>query len=389
MADPDKDKKPAPQGNNTENRDAAPASDMSPTKEGPIDFAALDLAYENAAVAQGGVMNRRAIGVREVLGNLNEADSPSLADELLKTLAIAALGAASGYVTTAITAKVVGEAAATLVAAVQSGLDDGLKDAATKVAGKLASVDGQSKATFFASQEEGLESLRESSLRRLNLEKKNAKDAVKAAAPGEQAKVMATKVQAAEGFDSAAGKSSETARQVQYETSLARWMNAMSQGKLGTASDELNGGTDLGKSVGMSPTDHYKQQGAEGVIYVAFGMHPAARPFRVNGERGTIKVAGMTSAARDRIKSTPIKNLGMPIVASGYIYDGFFDGISVSAGDNEVAFGKNESGTVWSKGHDDAMAGLRKAGNKDNANDAARVLIDEDIGNATLEHASV
>lgn len=389
MADPDKDKKPAPQGNTTENRESAPASDMSPTKEGPIDFAALDEAYENASIAQNEVMNRRAIGVREVLGNLNEADSPSLADELLKTLAIAALGFASGYVTAAITAKLVAPAAASLANAVQTALDDGLKDATTKVAGKLASVDGQSKATFFASQEEGLESLRSSALRKLTAEKKNAKDAVKAAGTADQAKVMAEKVKGAEGFDAASVKMADTGRQVQYEQSLAKWMNAMSQGKLGTAPDNLNGGTDLGKSVGMSPEDHYKRQGAEGVIYVAFGMHPAARPFRVNGERATIRVAGMTSAARDRIKNTPIKNLGMPIVASGYIYDGFFDGLSVSMGDNEVAFGKNESGTVWAKGHDDALAGLRKAGGKDSAVDAARVIIDEDIGLATLEHAAV
>ncbi len=385
MAGPDKDKKTAPQGENKEAKAAdADVSAASPA-QGPIDFAALDEAYENASIAQNEVMNRRAIGVREVLGNLNEADSPSLADELLKTLALAALGFASGYVTAAITGKMVAETATVLANAVQTAMDDGLKDAATKVAGKLASVDGESKATFFASQEEGLESLRTAALKRISAEKKAAKGAVTSASASEQANVMSQKIKGAQGFDAAATKSADAGRQIQYEQSLSKWMNALSQSKLGQA----DGGTKLSGAVDMSPKDHYARQGAEGVIYVAFGQHPASRPFAVSGHRATIRVAGMTSAARDRIKKTPIKDLGMPIVASGFIYDGFWDGLSVSMGDNEIAFGKNEGGHVWVKGHDDAMTGLKAAAGTSDASDAARIILDEDIGSSTLEHASV
>jgi hypothetical protein len=385
MAGPDKDTKTAPQGETKETKTPAAEVSAASPAQGPVDFAALDEAYENASIAQNEVMNRRAIGVREVLGNLNEADSPSLADELLKTLAIAALGFASGYVTAAITGKMVAESAVVLANAVQTALDDGLKDATTKVAGKLASVDGQSKATFFASQEDGLESLRTAALKQISAEKKAAKGAVAAAAPAEQAKVMAQKIKGAEGFDSAATKTAETGRQVQYEQSLAKWMNALSQSKLGQAHD----GTALGDAVKMTPKDHYAREGAQGVIYVAFGQHPAARPFTVTGHRATIRVAGMTSAARDRIKSTPIKDLGMPIVASGFIYDGFWDGLSVSMGDNEIAFGKNEGGHVWYQGHNDAIAGLKKAAGKDDAVAAADLILREDIGVATLENATV
>lgn len=383
---PDKDKRPAPQPDSKEvkaaDTDSTPAN---ASREGGLDFTALDEAFENASIAQNEVMNRRAIGVREVLGNLNEADSPSLADELLKTLAIAALGFASGYVTAAITGKIVAESAIVLANAVQTAMDDGLKDAATKVAGKLAEVDGQSKSTFFASQEDGLESLRSASLKKISSEKKNAKAAVSAAAPDQQAKVMSQKVQSAQGFDSAATKTAESGRQIQYEQSLAKWMNALSQGKLGVGP----GGTKLDKAVDMSPKDHYSRAGAAGVIYVAFGQHPASRPFAVSGHRATIRVTGMTSAARDRIKGTPIKDLGMPIVASGFIYDGFLDGLSVAAGDNEIAFGKNEGGHVWYNGHNDAIAALKKAAGKTDAVAAASVILDEDIGVATLENATV
>lgn len=330
-------------------------------------------------------MNRRAIGVREVLGNLNEADSPSLADQLLQSLALAALGFASGYVTAAIAGKLVAETAVALTNAVQTALDDGLKDATVKIAGKLAEDGGSSKATFFAGQEDGLESLRSASLKKISAEKKEAKAAVHSAAPAQQAAVMSKQIQGAEGFESAAAKTAEAGRQIQYQQSLAKWMNAMSQGKLGAGES----GTKLGKAVDVSPDDHYRRSGAAGVIYVAFGQHPASRPFAVAGKRGTIKVAGMTEAARDRIKATPIRDLGMPIVASGYIYDGVADGLSVAFGDNEIAFGKNEGDHVWTNGHIDALDGLKKAAGKTDVNAAARIILDEDIGSSTLEHASV
>ena len=354
--------------------------------EGGVDFAGLDAAYDKAENANNALMERRAIGIREVLGNLQEADSPDLTDELMKTLAIAALGLASGYVTAAVTGKLVAETAVALTNAVQTALDDGLKDAVMKVGAKLAEVEGQSKPTFFASQEDGLVSLKQSAADKIADKKLAAKGKVSATAKDQQASELAKQIAGADQFRTATNATADSARNIQYQQSLAKWMNAQSQSKLGQTK---GGNTDLGKAVDMSPTDHYTQRGAAGVIYVAFGMHPASRPFAVSGERGTITVRGMTSAARDRIKSTPIKDLGMPIVASGYIYDGFLDGLSVSFGGNEIAMGKNEGGGYYAHGDEDALEALKKAANKTSAAEAARVILDQDIGMSTLADADM
>lgn len=374
---------PAAKAPASETAKAAPTT-AAPAIEGGVDFAGLDAAYDKAENANAALMERRAIGIREVLGNLQEADSPDIADELMKTLAIAALGLASGYVTAAVTGKLIAESAVALTNAVQTALDDGLKDAVMKVGAKLAEVEGQSKPTFFASQEEGLVSLKQSAADKIADKKLAAKGKVTATAKDQQAAELSRQIAGADQFRTATNATADSARNIQYQQSLAKWMNAQSQSKLGQTT---GGNTDLGKAVDMSPTDHYKKQGAGGVIYVAFGQHPASRPFAVSGKRSTIKVAGMTSAARDRIKNTPIKDLGMPIVASGYIYDGFFDGLSVSMGDNEIAMGKNEGGGYYAYGASDALAALAKAANKSSAIEAAQVILDEDIGKSTLADA--
>ena len=353
------------------------------TSAGAIDFAQLDAAYEKAENAQESLMDRRALGIRQVLGNLQEADEASLADELVKTLAVAGLAFASQYVTAAVVGKIFIDAGTRLAQSVQEGLHSGLQDAAGKIAGKLASVDGQSKVSYFTGQEEGVLDLKLKSVDKISEDKLVAKNTVKSAAPDRQAEELNKQVQGAEQFRASAIAQLETARTVQYRESLSKWMNAMSQSSLGNA----GGGTGLAKAVDMSPKDHYGKQGTKGVIYVAFASHPASRPFAVSGKRATIKVAGMTSAARDQIKSVPIKDLGMPIVASGYIYDGILDGLSVGAGDNEIAFGKNEAGHVWVNGAEDAFSALKKAANKSNVVDAAALILDEDIGKSTLEHA--
>ena len=383
----EKDKKPHVKHDPPKKEDpkVEPAKTEAPAPEAGLDFAELDHAYETASNAQAALMERRTIGVQEVLGNLQEADSPDIADQLMLSLALGALGFASGYATAAVTAKLVSAEAVALTNAVQTALDDGLKDATVKVAGKLAEDTGASKPSFFASQVEGLVPLKQASLDGLSKRKLTAKDTVKAAAKDKQAGEMTKQIDGFDKFRAATNQSADRARQIQYEQSLSKWMNAMSQSELGQAK---GGGTNLDEAREMSPTDHYKRSGAAGVIYVAFGQHPASRPFTVSGERSTIKVSGMTSAARDKIKNTPIKDLGMPIIATGYIYDGFLDGLSVSMGDNEITLSKNEAGTYSAYGHSDAMDGLKKAANKTSAAEAANVILEEDIGVATLEHAT-
>jgi hypothetical protein len=353
-------------------------------QEQGLDFAALDSSFEMAEHAQAAVMDRRAIAVREVLNNLNEADSPSVTDQILTNLAVTALGFATGGISMAIANKTVLAEAVSITNAVQTALDDGMKAAIGAVQAKM-NEGGSSKATFFAGQEEGLVGMKQASVDKISHEKLTAKTKVKSASKDTQANVMSEQTKGADQFRAAANATGETARQLQYQSSLGKWMNAMSQTALGAGPD----GTKLGKAVDTSPTSHYKQQGEQGVIYVAFGQHPASRPFAVDGSRNTIKVTGMTSAARDRVKNTPIKDLGMAIVATGYIYDGFFDGLSVSVGDNEAGLGKNEGGHIWWKGHDDAAAGLRKAANKTDTISAATVILNEDIGMLTLANAHV
>lgn len=379
----EKDKKP-PGKTEPAKAGATTETKATETSAGAVDFATLDEAYEKAENAQVNLMERRELGIRQVLGNLQEADEPSLADELVKTLAVAGLAFASQYVTAAVVGKIFVDAGTRLAQAVQEGLHSGLQDAAGKIAGKLSAVDGQSKVSYFAGQEEGILDLKLKSVDKIAEDKAVAKSKVKGVATDKQADELSKQVQGAQQFRTSVLGQLENARTVQYRESLSKWMNAMSQSALG----KDGGGTGLAKAVDMSPKDHFGKAGAKGVIYVAFGQHPAQRPFAVSGKRATIKVSGMTTAARDQIKSVPIKDLGMPIVASGYVYDGFLDGLSVAGGDNEMAFGKNEGGSVWWKGHGDAEDALKKAANKSSATEAARVILDEDIGISTLEHAT-
>ncbi|HLL24488.1 MAG TPA: hypothetical protein VK427_20295 [Kofleriaceae bacterium] len=382
-----KDSKPAATKASETSEPVHPAPEVK-TVRATVDFSELDEAYEHAAIAQNEVINKRGIGIREVLGNLNEIDPPSIADELILSLAVAALGFASAGITTAVAGKMVPNpqntlSGASLNSALQTAFDDGAKDATTKIAAHLTADSGNSKASFFASQETGLESWRSVYLETLSTKKREAKQQILATDPEAQTARLSDGIRGARDLRAATLATADVARQVQYEKSLAKWMSALAQGGLGSK----GGGANLGKAVEMSPKEHFSKPGTGGVIYVAFGQHPASRPFAASGKG--IKVAGMTQAARDRIKNTPIRDLDMPIVASGYVYDGLADALSVAMGDNEIAFGRNENGHVWVNGHEDAWAALRKAADMTNVNDAARVILENDIGALTLADARV
>ena len=353
-----------------------------PAAGAAVDFAELDEAYENVATSHRGIVNRQQLAVREVLGNLNEADSPTIGDEISKTLATMALAYASGGISTAIAAKLTTAEETILNAAIQSGLDDGFKDAVATAVARYGAAGGSSKATFFASQEEALETSKELGEKNISAGKKAAKAQIGVASQDAQPRVLAAKVAAAKSVAAQRAKSAETARQIQYQESLSKWMTAMARGSFG----EKDGGTNVRKGMDMSPAEHYKKRGiGKGVVYIAFGQRSAAgRPFSAN----SIRVAGITDAARQRIKDTPIRDLDIPIIATGYVYDGFWDGVSIGAfGDNEISLGKNEGGTVWSYGHTDALEALKKAGKASSANEAARIILDEDLGRATLASA--
>lgn len=356
------------------------AAGATPAPE--LNYTELDEAFEKAAISQGALMDHRAIGVREVLGNLNEADEPSLAEELLKTLALAALGYASGGLTT-IVAEGLAPAATALTAAIQSGLDDGLKDAATKIAGALAGGgSGASKASFFAGQEDGLVSLNASALRSLSTERRMSKEAIEAA-PNAQRETMLQEILAAvRDVDAALARSGERGKQVQYQASLARWLEALAKSELGESSD---GGTNLEEEVADHSDMHYYEHGAEGVVYIGFPrlMEPALPLLGAVD----VKISGMTEATRQRVADVPLGELKLPVVVRGYICDGFLD--SVFFDDNEVSFGRNEGGATWVNGDEDGLAALGKAGHFTDPRDTAEVVLRDEVDPMTLANARI
>lgn len=353
-----------------------------------VDLRDLRDAYQTAHDEQNVLFNKRAIGVREVPDALREADPPSLADELMKTLVIAGLGFASGYVTAAIAGRLVSASAVALGNAVQTALDDGLKDAAGKVAAKLAEQGGSSMSQFFSSQEEGLESVRSAALKGIVKQRRIAEDKVLKADQSQQSKVLAEETKGAQQFATGVEANAEKARQIQFRESLAKWMNAMSQSAMGTRKED--GGTDLHGSKGVGDAyskEFYKRQGAKGVVYVNFGMTDS-RPGVGNSKQWpSVKIAGITQSALDRLKGTPLRDLGMPVVVSGILYDGTMDSLDISMNnDNAVQFGRNEAGTTFTQGHSEGNAAMRKITGKPDTVSAAADLLDTNILPAKLDN---
>ncbi|MBA2543743.1 MAG: hypothetical protein H0V17_29135 [Deltaproteobacteria bacterium] len=356
-----------------------------------VDLRDLRDAYQNAHDEQNVLFNKRGIGVREVPDALKESDPPSLTDELMKTLVIAGLGFASGYVTAAITAKLVSSSAIALSNAVQTALDDGLKDAVGKVGAKLAEEGGSSMSQFFSSQEEGLESVRGAALGGIVKQRRAAEDKVLKADKANQGKVLTEETKGAQQFAAGVTANAENARKIQFRESLAKWMNAMSRGQMGQDKDKGpgEGATDLfgKKGVGSNhPQDFYKGHGAKGVVYVNFGM-TQSRPGVGNSSKWpSVKISGITQSALDRLKGTPLKDLGMPVVVSGTLYDGFLDSLDIASGDNNVSFGRNEAGTTFTGGSSDGNEAMRKITGKSSTMEAAQDLLDTSILPAKLDN---
>jgi hypothetical protein len=353
-----------------------------------VDLRDLRDAYKDAAVDENELFNKRAIGVREVPAALKEADPPSLADELMKSLVIAGLGFASGYVTAAITAKLVAAEAVALTNAVQTAMDDGLKDAIGKVAAKLAEDGGNSMSQFFSSQEEGLESVRTSALKQITKQQRSAEDRVLKADKDKQADVLAKETKGAQQFAAGVSANADNARKIQFTESLAKWMNAMSRGEMGT--DKDNGGTDLfgKKGVGSNhPQAFYKGHGAKGVVYVNFGMTDSRPGVGNSSKWPSVKISGITQSALDRLKGTPLKDLGMPVIVSGTMYDGFLDSLDIGLDeDNYVSFGRNEAGITFTKGSVEGNEAMRKITKKSTTLEAATDLLDNNILPAKLDN---
>jgi hypothetical protein len=360
----------------------APAKGADNSNQAPeaVDFSDLDAAFANVATHLRTISDVRGIAVREVLGNLNEADSPTIADQILKTFAIAALGAASGGITNAIAGKLAQSSA--LNGAIQTALDDGLKDAVLAAVDRLAATGSDtSKATFFASQEQALALGHGRAEVAITKATTSDHKAVLAAPTDGRQAVLGEKLAKARKLAAAAEKSIDAARQIQYQHSLSAWMTAMAQGALGSN----YAGTKLDDELDVGPKSFMEKRGEKGVIYVAMGGN-SSRPVKVK----YIKVSGMTDAARQRVKNVPIRDLPIPVVATGFFTDGSFaDDASKWVGDNEMSLGRTERGHVSYYGHEDAREAMKEAAGTSTVLEAAEVIMEQDIGRATLADAKV
>jgi len=347
----------------------------------PIVFDELEQGYKDATASLESLFNFRGIGVRELLGNLNEQDSPSIEESILKVLAVAALGFASGGISAAITAKLVDDAAKALANAVQTGIDDGMKEAAAAIAGKITEKGATSKSSYFAGQEAALVPLEEKAKVALNKRETAAKKLIRGLDPGQQQSQVAAQVRAINAFRKSVRETATAAQRAQYDSSLTQWLIGMAQGKAGI--DKETGGTNLTKATHLAGEHPYigggpKTLGAllgsfEATIYADIRK----RPIKVQGAT----IWGLTEAVLSKIKDRTVKELGCPIVVGGKVFDSQNEW--VAGGSNEAGFGINESGGVYLSRGSDANDALKRVGAGD-ALKGARIILDEDIGATRL-----
>ncbi len=342
----------------------------------------LEQAYNDARAEVASTFKFRGIAVREVHGRLNEADPPSAGDAIQKVAIAGALASATGGLSTMAGAALYTGTSKAIEAAVQSGIDDAMKEAIGGVVAAALADAGDSKAGFFAGMESALVPMEEGASKKLNAQEKADKGVVRA-----DPSKLAEKKKDIEAFDAGEGIKKAAAQQVQYEKALAQFMVAQAQGELGTSHKGTeHEGTDMGehKQHGGDPVRFFKNSAVNGVIEITFGLKSAARPIGINFTR----VTGATKSALDKVMNVPMKQLKMPMFATGWIIDGFVDGLG--DGDNRVSFGINEKGTVWADADSDAQDALKKIGKPGaDTNDICRDIIENDFGSKTLKQANL
>lgn len=363
-------------------------------------IANLDRVYEDVTSSRQALFEKRSIGVREALSNMQVADSPKMSEIIVSALSTAALGLVSGYLTGALVARlsarvdgIIAEAMKKGVADIkplsegakngfQTALDDGGKEAAVAVKGYVQdrlSGGGDSKIAFFASQEDALVDVKLRDSKRGSVIKASAKNAIERAPQDSRLELLRHHIGIANAMAEVLQGELVEARSLQYRTSLTRWMVALAKDKFEESTRPDQPGTDLEDAVDISPKDHL-QDGHKGVVNVSF------RAKRQRPLGGTTTIKGMTKAAFGPLKSDPrqlrVRDLKMPIVASGYLSAG----MDVNISNNEIAFGKNEDGTVFWRGDDDALDVLQDLTNAPTLEEAVRVTIREDIEPRRLEH---
>ncbi len=337
----------------------------------------LEEAYNNARARVGSVFRLRGIGTREVLGRLNDANPPSAVDALLQACVMGALAAATGGLSALAGGALTTGASEAIGNAVQSGIDDAMKEAITGVVAAALADAANSKAGFFAGIEAALVPMEEAATNQLNAQETRAKGVVRA-----DPTQASNRITAVQQFDAGEGIKVQTAQQVQYQNALSQFMVAQAQGELGT--NEEHGGTDVGEHRGMrsDPTRFFHRAGVDGVIEINFGLKPNERPVSINHTR----ISGLTDSALERVRNTKIKDLGAPIVASGFVSAGMWDGLEM--GDNEVGMGMSETGVVWHRVNEDAAEAMATMG-RGSLSDICRDILTNDFGNVALKDANL
>jgi hypothetical protein len=340
-----------------------------------INFDDLEREFKDAAAKEATLYEKRAIGSREVLANLGEADSPSIGDMILRAAIMGALGFASGWLSQAITLRVAGDVGDALQNGIQSGIDDLAKDIVPAVVGAALEKGQVSRASYFAAIDSALVDLKEAAILSVNATELKTKQDIRAGrlSMSDAIKAIQERRKVIDGFK-------ETARDVQYRESLSQWMVAMAQGELGR---KANGGTDVREipGYGGDPTAFFKRDRPAGVLRLTFGLKSAQRPVRINF--GTVE--GMNESTLNRMRNTRIRDLRIPVFAQGWIYDGFLDGLG--KGDNEVSMARNERGDVhvnFGDDAEDAMLGSSFAKGMTKVVDVAEDILLNDFGNQTL-----
>jgi hypothetical protein len=132
---------------------------------------------------------------------------------------------------------------------------------------------------------------------------------------------------------------------------------------------------------GGSPERFYQRRTVPGVLRLSFGMAHARRPLHVIGAT----LEGLNDAARRRLATTKIRDLGLPVFAQGWIVEGLLD--SIFDDSNEVTMTMNEAGVVgvnYGSDAEDAMLSPGFAKGITKPVDIARDILENDFGEQSL-----
>lgn len=350
------------------------------------DRAGIVHAYNDVRTHLNSVMNERKQGNADLLSFMKEEDPPSLTDKIVQALAVAALGYVTGGVAAYLGAQLTYQFSAAIVSAISTAIEDGAKEVIPLVRSEVSknnAAKGGSLASFTSSISSALE--RQRTLLELAV---NKQEAASARAHDEADDIPSKGVAAKSGILDAAeynvslNKTSPDPKADQYRVSFAEWMTGLAQNDRGRLKD---GTTDVSGATDLTPyAAKYMEEAPTGFVTLNFGRWEHGRPVKVAPSAVTVR--GATTKALKPLATTPLRNLRMPIVATGYLYDGTLDGFHID--DNQVTIAKSESGNIRWEGRDDGLRRMKEITSSATETIAAEKLFEDDFANITLAGAT-